>query len=358
MPYTVGNPPTAIKGLPKHLIEIWVAAYNAAFKQYNGNEGKAAGTAWAAVKMKFEKKDDRWVAKEAVHPHGEHSCRCSKCGKEIVVGADIKCNTQTCPKCGGPMVATTAGERREKESIMKESMSDNDKRALLQSAIAESIAVGGIAPQIRDVYDAEVVYEIGAKTFRMSYVIDRKGKVVFGEAEKVVPQTVYTVVQESIEKKVDELTEAASCHEDKYNTSEITDKLLSALEADMLTEADAAPLLTEADALIVKLSEAAAAKTEDGVAFPKSAYAYVPDPEKSSSWKLRLWEDLEKKITRVQLGRAAAALSPGGFRGQKGAIPSAEMSAVKRKIRGEYRKLGVEDEEIPRWVKETETREL
>lgn len=114
----------------------------------------------------------------------------------------------------------------------------------------------------------------------------------------------------------------------------------------------------EADATLKWLKEQAAMKTEDGDKYPASAFAYVPDAEKASTWKLRLWEDPTKKVTRAQLGRAAAALSPGGFRGQKVAIPPADLSAVKRKIRGEYRKLDVEDEEIPRWVKETETREL
>ena len=106
------------------------------------------------------------------------------------------------------------------------------------------------------------------------------------------------------------------------------------------------------------LKEQAAMKTEDGADYPASAYAYVPDPEKSSEWKLRLWEDPEKKVTRAQLGRAAAALSPGGFRGQKVAIPSADLPAVKRKIRSEYRKLDVADEDIPKWVMEAEMREL
>lgn len=115
--------------------------------------------------------------------------------------------------------------------------------------------------------------------------------------------------------------------------------------------------LKEADKVLVWLKEQELAKTEDGVKYPKSAFAYTP-AEKPSGWKLRLWEDPEKKVTRAQLGRAAAALSPGGFRGQKVQIPSADLSAVKRKIRTEYRKLDVEDADIPRWVRETETREL
>jgi len=47
-----------------------------------------------------------------LHPHGEHVCICTKCGAEIAVAANTKCNTQTCPVCGNPMVAKEAGERR------------------------------------------------------------------------------------------------------------------------------------------------------------------------------------------------------------------------------------------------------
>ena len=110
--------------------------------------------------------------------------------------------------------------------------------------------------------------------------------------------------------------------------------------------------MQEADAILMWLKEQAAYKTEDGVRYPAEAFAYVPDASKPSDWKLRLWEDAEKKVTRAQLGRAAAALSPGGFRGQKVAITSADLPAVKRKIRTEYSKLGIEDTEIPKWVME------
>jgi len=98
----------------------------------------------------------------------------------------------------------------------------------------------------------------------------------------------------------------------------------------------------------------AATKTDGGQRFPAAAYAYVPDPEKSSTWKLRLWETPEKKITRAQLGRATAAFSPGGFRGQRVELPSGDIAKVKAKIRAAYRQLGVKTDEIPQWVRETD----
>jgi hypothetical protein len=98
-------------------------------------------------------------------------------------------------------------------------------------------------------------------------------------------------------------------------------------------------------------------KTEDNIKFPKAAYAYAPS-DNVSEWKLRIWEDLTQKVTRKQLGAAAAALSPGGFRGQKVEISREDLPGVKRKIRSEYRKLDVPDEEIPRWVQESTSRNL
>ena len=58
-----------------------------------------------------------------------------------------------------------------------------------------------------------------------------------------------------------------------------------------------------------------ATKREDGQDFPAEAFAFVPDKEKPSTWKLRLWDSLEEKETAAQIGRAVAALGPGGFRG-------------------------------------------
>jgi hypothetical protein len=93
-------------------------------------------------------------------------------------------------------------------------------------------------------------------------------------------------------------------------------------------------------------------KTEGGIKFPASDFAYVPDSEKPSTWKLRLAEGSPGNVTIKQLGRAAAAFSPGGFRGQKVQIPSADVGKVKAKIRAAYKKLGTKSGDIPPSVKE------
>jgi len=100
------------------------------------------------------------------------------------------------------------------------------------------------------------------------------------------------------------------------------------------------------------ITKQAAMKTEGGIKFPAEDFAYTPDAEKASTWKLRMTEARPGNITRAQLGRAAAAFSPGGFRGKQVQIPTTDMAKVKAKIRAAYRKIGVEDADIPAVLKE------
>lgn len=98
-------------------------------------------------------------------------------------------------------------------------------------------------------------------------------------------------------------------------------------------------------------------KTEDGVEFPAEAFAYVPDPEKPSTWKLRLWEDPEKKVTARQVGMAVAALGA-GFRGQKVDIPGEDLAAVKGKVRSAWSKANPDrEDEMPSMLKAVDDQE-
>lgn len=75
MPYeTLNDLPDAVKNnLPKHAQKIYREAYNSAWEEYKdpderrGNasrEETAHRIAWAAVKRKYQKKDDKWVRKD------------------------------------------------------------------------------------------------------------------------------------------------------------------------------------------------------------------------------------------------------------------------------------------------------
>jgi hypothetical protein len=92
-------------------------------------------------------------------------------------------------------------------------------------------------------------------------------------------------------------------------------------------------------------------KRENGMDFPAKDYAYVPDPQRPSTWKLRLTES-PGKFTVAQLGRAAAALSAAGFRGNRVKMPSSVVTAVKRRLRAEYKKLGIDTAAMPSTVRQ------
>lgn len=93
-------------------------------------------------------------------------------------------------------------------------------------------------------------------------------------------------------------------------------------------------------------------KTEGGVQFPMSDYAYVGDPERVTTWKLRLTES-PGKVTLAQLSRAVQALSPEGFMGEQVDVPPDALPGIKRRIRTAYVKLGVDEAEIPAEIRES-----
>jgi hypothetical protein len=94
-------------------------------------------------------------------------------------------------------------------------------------------------------------------------------------------------------------------------------------------------------------------KKEAGFNFPKAAFAFVPDPEDSSTWKIRLWETPEKKMTRDQVNLAVAAFNPGGFSGNKVQMLAEDVKKVKGKVRAAFRKVNP-DKDVPRSLKNSE----
>lgn len=73
-------------------------------------------------------------------------------------------------------------------------------------------------------------------------------------------------------------------------------------------------------------------KTEAGESFTAADYAYVPDPEKPSTWKLRLTSEPGGSPDPRIVGAAVAALGP-GFRGNRVQIPEDDRPAVLRRVR-------------------------
>ncbi len=67
MPYpTIDDLPESVREhLPHHALEIYRAAYNSAWEQYDHDGERAHRVAWAAVKHKFEKNEQtgQWEPK-------------------------------------------------------------------------------------------------------------------------------------------------------------------------------------------------------------------------------------------------------------------------------------------------------
>jgi len=89
-------------------------------------------------------------------------------------------------------------------------------------------------------------------------------------------------------------------------------------------------------------------KRENGIDYPASDFAYVPDPTRAESWKLRM-TDGPGKVSLRRLKKIAAALSSGNSV-QLG-IPDSALSSVKRIVRRQFRRIGVVDASIPSSVK-------
>ena len=90
-------------------------------------------------------------------------------------------------------------------------------------------------------------------------------------------------------------------------------------------------------------------KTKRGL--PASCFAYVPDPDKPSTWKLR-YRNKDGSVSPSHLSAAVAALSPGGFRGRRVEIPPEAFPKVKEALYNAYLELGCAEEKIPPGIKD------
>ena len=99
--------------------------------------------------------------------------------------------------------------------------------------------------------------------------------------------------------------------------------------------------------------ESALHKVEDGVEYPREAYAFTPD-DNPETWGLRMWE--VDTPSKKQLDRCSAYLSPGGYNGDRIIIDESDLPEIQQRIRQGYSDIGMS--EVPRWVKGNERREL
>lgn len=79
---------------------------------------------------------------------------------------------------------------------------------------------------------------------------------------------------------------------------------------------------------------------KDGV--PASGWAYTPDKEKTSTWKLNISDATHTAAAVAALGK--------GFRGNKVSIPEDDLAAVKKKVKAAYSKF-FPDNDTPQVLK-------
>ena len=84
--------------------------------------------------------------------------------------------------------------------------------------------------------------------------------------------------------------------------------------------------------------EKAKTKTVDGESLSAKDFAYVPDPDKPSTWKLPVYDKGHASAAVAALGK--------GFRGNKVQIPSEDVGKVKAKVREAYKKF-YPDKDLP-----------
>lgn len=92
------------------------------------------------------------------------------------------------------------------------------------------------------------------------------------------------------------------------------------------------------------------AALKDGL--PRKAYAYAPSPD-PAEWKLPFLK-ADGSIDEERLPGAVAALSPGGFRGEKADIPAEFIPMVKSRLRTAYRKWKGSAVEYPATIAESD----
>jgi len=90
-------------------------------------------------------------------------------------------------------------------------------------------------------------------------------------------------------------------------------------------------------------------RTKEGL--PKEAFAIVSDPDDPDTWKLPHHQksifralrgklDIEKTVDWDRMGAAVAALSPGGYRGQRVEASPEEVLKAAKHLAGHYVQAG------------------
>lgn len=198
--------------------------------------------------------------------------------------------------------------------IMK-SIYQEDKRSLLISAIREKEFTSKYDFfWVVDFNDELVVFACDEGLYSVDYTINDTTVTIGDKATPVIPMKDYKV--------------------DDARNILISEELEDQLDKQMLEMVSKASSVEKVKEFIVK----AVTKKEGNEELKASYYAYTPDKEKPSTWKLRI-DDAR------HVAAAVAALGK-GLRGNKVDIPADDLEAVKKKVAKAYKKF-FPDNDLP-----------
>jgi len=322
MPWKKADVDKHIKGLTDKQKEVWIKVANSALDRCLKAGGERQKCEASAIRQANAVAKG---VKESVNEVQETLQKLEEVGRvvskenESKIRAAIKALQDILTKLSAGNNVEEAEKQeaiREAKKLIEAELSHGQIRELLRQALHNENPAAKRWYFIRDVFSSYFIYEDEprddatgkTKLYKRTYVIDDNGKVMLGDPVEVVKEITYKPVKSQESHRG--LAEAKT-------------------------------------------------KTEDGKQYPAEAYAYVPDSEKPSTWKLRLWEDPQKKMTAAQVGRAIAAFSPGGFRGQKVDIPAGDVAKVKAKLRAAWKKVNPDRDpkEMPNHIKEADNKQ-
>ena len=346
MPYAkLSDLPDAAKKLPKQAQRVFRAAFNSAHKKYR-DESKAFAVAWAAAKRGAKKQGERRVAKaqeagamnrlltdlETFYAEAARECAGIP-AEQLAAVQDLLAQVAANPEQDAPRLkeleqlwVPTFQQLEQHYGVGDYGDHLNDFpgslghhcRLVCKALHEESEDYLGCNGFVLAVYPAFTVVcamddlcERDPEYYKVDYELNPETlEVTLGESQEV---DVLTVVVSKLEAP-DEAPE----HEG------------------ILAEERVGGVGSE-DVSLPVVEQASPMKTDNGQKFGRGAYLIIGDPDKPSTWKVRV-EESPGKITVAQLGRAYAALTK-GFRGNKVSAPAEKVSAALSRLRGLYRKM-------------------
>jgi len=227
--------------------------------------------------------------------------------------------------------------------VLVNEMSHEQLSSMLEMELRKSFKQDEPGAYIVQVFDGEFIYEQGGKLYKLSYTKSEDSVKLGKKPEQVIRKVSFDPVGNvgdavrwtGVTGETDNHTHSVELDENGYGYTshasghyhKVTDFKVMVGDApyNHTHTVDRSALVDSGD----RISNVT--KKEGSETLSAGSYAYVPDKEKPSTWKLRIDD-------KAHVAGAVAALGK-GFRGQKVSIPAGAMAGVKAKVRAAWLKF-------------------